>query len=133
MLEPFNTHHVLLPKTRVVRLLLPKAARVLGIDTVSGPAPRQRLEETQLQSALVSILVPWDCNECPVMYFMYMASQKEMEYRSFHLVPSGTISDCVPLMFTDSFRVSPEGMLITFHVFEIPDNQKQPTSPSVSA
>lgn len=128
-MDPFNTAHVVLPKLRTVRLHMPKGSRVLGVRMVHNDLAGT-LYGTQPDAIQVGPYIPWDCDDQPVMYFMYREGQTEYEYRAFHIVPNGTLSDRVPLMHVDNFQVFPDGMLLTFHVFEIPDNQKAPNEHS---
>jgi hypothetical protein len=119
--ESFTTRHVILPKARNVRFILPWGARVLGVYTfVSDEALEILREQAYRQPHLNPDDTDWGCPEIPVMFFYYRVGEKKVQYRAFQLILNGSDTDPVPIMAVGSFALfGGKGIM---HVFEVPDD-----------
>ena len=98
-----------------VRVQVPKGTKFLSLTTC---------HHVEVLNAMVVIGggTAWESRDKPVLCMSVPMHSTEMEWRSLHIVPSGCVSDPVPLTYVGSFVV--EDGLLQFHVFEIPDNQR---------
>jgi hypothetical protein len=116
MAPPQVIKSMLLPKADRIRVRVPRNTVFLGISLITDEAYKKALQPT---------FVPWDSPEWPVLSYMHAEQEKGYVYHTFLIYPTEAVTEPLPLRATASFTLF--GWL-TFHMFEVPDDQSPPDS-----